>query len=292
MIDFSVTDNQTKQTVSYSLPTSWDDVTWKQYEEYTLLNGLEFDSPYDKTVAILSVLASIPVEKIKEIGFQMVVELIKHVDFLKEKPKGYEKAYVEINNEVYYATYLEPFGEIIAHTKVRSREDMTFEQQLPYILAISLRKKITKTEKQPSKHWFKKLLRLEDTVVIETQEVEPFNNSSEWIESRAALFANALTVSQIQHFAAFFLSNTEAMQSAFQSYSNLHPLLLRQATSLKKTLASIMAGSWQFGIFARIQLMSIIFYFYLLTKYFNVSNTNKSKPTKKPEESEKPTMQQ
>jgi hypothetical protein len=274
MIDFSITDNQTKQSISYSLPTSWDDVTWKQYEDYTLLNELDWDDSYAKTEAQLSVLASIPTEKIKEIGFQMVVELIKYLDFLKQAPVAYPKAHVEIGGEVYYAQKLESFGEIIAHNKVSSRDDMTFNQKLPYLLAISLRKKVTKAEERVSTKWYKKPFGIKETSIVETQEVEPFNNNADWVENRATLFSNALTVSQIQSFAAFFLSNTEAMQSAFQSYLNLQPLVLRQATSLERTLTSIMVGNWQSGIFARIQLMSISFYFYLLTKYFTVLNTN------------------
>jgi hypothetical protein len=166
MIDFSITDNQTKQTISYSLPTSWDDVTWKQYEDYTLLNELDWGDDYAKTEAQLSVLASIPIEKIQEIGFQMVVELVKHLNFLKQAPTAYPKAYVEVGGEIYYAQKLESFGEIIAHNKVSSRENMTFNQKLPYILAISLRKKVTKIEEKVSTKWYKKPFGLKETSTV------------------------------------------------------------------------------------------------------------------------------
>lgn len=279
MIDFTLTDDRGQQTHA-SLPTCWADVTWAQYQDYVTLNDIEFESSYDKAVQQLAILARVDADLLEQTGWQVVVELFQHLEFLQRQPQVVPVAHVKVGSEVYYPQRLEIFGELIAYDKVMNAEGIGYEQKLPYVLAICLRKKTLKAVQQRVSRGWKRLLRLEETVVVETQEVEHFQNSTEWIDSRATLFAHALNVEQVRALAAFFLTSAASYQSASLTFSKLHPRILSQARSLEQVSAAITVGNWQSGIFARILLKSINCYFYLLTKYFNVSNTSELSETK------------
>ena len=280
MIDFTLTDEQSGQHTSYSLPTRWEDVTWAQYQDYVALNELDFESAYDKTTQQLAVLARIDVDLLNATGWQVVVELLKHLTFLQKKPKAYPIAHVRIGSETYYPQKLVPFGEVVAYDKVLNAGGMNFEQKLPYLLAISLRQRVSKSVTRRVSRGWKRLLKLEETVVVETQEAEPFQDSSEWMESRATLFAHALNVTQVQALGAFFLGSATFLQSVFHTFSKLQSRILRQKESLERVSAAITAGNWQSGIFAPLLLKSLSCYFYLLNKYFNASNINELLETK------------
>lgn len=280
MIDFVLTDEQTGQQTHASLPTSWEDVTWTQYQDYVTLNDIEFESSYDKAVQQLAVLARVDAELLNATGWQFVTELFKHLGFLQQQPTATPVAHVKIGNDLYYPQKLEVFGELIAYDKVMNAEGLGYEQKLPYVLAICLRKRVIKSVTKAAARGWKKLLRLQETQVIETQEVESLQNSTDWINSRATMFAHALNVAQVRALAAFFLSSATSLQSASRTFSSLQPRILSQARSIERISAAITAGNWQSGLFAPILLRSLNCYFYLLTKYFNVSNTSALSETK------------
>lgn len=275
MLDFNLTDNETGLTTYYTLPQSWEEVTWDQYEQYTLLNAHEFESAAEKSAAQLAVLARMDIATLEDAGYQLVLGLMSHLGFLTESPKAAPLAHIRVGAHTYYAHKLDLFGETVAYDKIMGAEGMTIEQKIPYILALGLRKRLPRTPKARVKTWFQKL---SSRAAVETEatQVEPFINLKEWIDERAKLFAHALNVVQVQALAAFFLGNATSLQNASLGFSKLHPRILRQAHSLERVCHAITAGNWQSGIFAPLLLKSISCYFYLLTRYCNVSNTSAS----------------
>jgi hypothetical protein len=272
MIPFTLTDNETHVTQSYSLPTCWEDVSWDQYQTYVEIMNQEFHTSQDKLLTQLATLCNMDIQTAQDLGWEFASQLLKHLTFLETKPQSTELAHVTIGGETFYRQPLTTFGEIMAYDKVWSNPTQSIEEKIPYILALGLRRTVVKPVYEPVKSWWKRKIMREPAALVDKITYEPLDLEEDWIESRAKLFTYGLNVSQVMNLSAFFLSSGERLQSVSRSFSSLPRVTRAQTQSFAAASAAITAGKWRSGIFAPILRMSIGCYLYLLTKYFNVSN--------------------
>lgn len=85
---------------SYNLPTSWDEVTVKQFIK---LSALETDDPQSLVyiAELIAILTEVPLEAVYTMPMNGLEEIIPHLAFTKDKISTGPKDTIKIGDEVY-----------------------------------------------------------------------------------------------------------------------------------------------------------------------------------------------
>ncbi|KUG07431.1 hypothetical protein [Solirubrum puertoriconensis] len=230
----------TLNTDTRYLPTCWEEVTFDQFLNIARLDAEEGLSGTDKATRIVSILTGYPVELLEEAGFGVVIPLFSHLEFLKTAPELIPTDSVTILGTEYYARPIETMGELAAFDKITTAFPDDVNAQMPYLMALLLRKKRKTAEKQDNIGWFGRLLGRKTEVTQAEDVYEQAENSMDWIESRAKLFRQHLNPCQVKALEGFFLDKSEAFKLVTQHYSKLtriQPLLngLSDSISAQRT---------------------------------------------------------
>lgn len=87
--------------MTLNVPTSWDDVTVKEWQAITKV--LEDDADdYLKECGIISILTGVDVDEVQQLTRKAHGDIMQELGFLKTQPKGSVKQYKRINGRLYY----------------------------------------------------------------------------------------------------------------------------------------------------------------------------------------------
>ena len=87
----------------YNLPTGWNEISVKVFEEVVRLSGLytEYESQVQYTLDIFSVLTGAPVESLKKMSRKSFDELSKRIDWINDEVEPSGKEEFVINGETW-----------------------------------------------------------------------------------------------------------------------------------------------------------------------------------------------
>lgn len=259
---------------TYFLPTAWDEVS---YEQYAGIVALQADAELvgtDKAVRIVSVLTGVPLEALEAAGLGLVVPLFNHLDFLQTAPQPDPVAFVTIHDAHYYAQSIETVGELAAFDRVQQAFEGDLTKQMPYLLAILLRKRVKSVEQPVKTNWFQRLLGTKTGEVVVKITHEGFNVSPKWLEKRATLFAKSLNPAQVLGLSAFFLTNDASLPTSTPSFSvpaDMVPAL----NALSASISATATGGWRpSSIWNRMFCATLRCYLWTLKRSLTSSNTS------------------
>lgn len=88
-------------TNTLTIKNSWDEITWKEYEQLEQILNTDIPSDY-KSVHLIAVLTGLSVEEIENLPITTVQRLMPHLDFLYTEPETHTHQFeYTINGRVY-----------------------------------------------------------------------------------------------------------------------------------------------------------------------------------------------
>jgi len=191
--------------MTINAPTSWKDVTVKQYQELKEVPSLGFD-PLDAQLRILQILTGVSDEVYLNMPMPVVVKLIKKVDFINELPKNLiRKHTIKIKGRRFRVNYLVQTlnaGEYI--DLMNLTKDGKADDNIVKILAICL--KPVNWMGGHKKGCYKKS---KDGFLIQTDE------SRRWTEKN---IPEGLTMDIVIPLSGFFLKTWQGLISGMQDF--------------------------------------------------------------------------
>ncbi|MBF9237456.1 hypothetical protein I2I05_08600 [Hymenobacter sp. BT683] len=234
----------TLNTDTLYLPQSWDETSFDQYATVAEVQADETMTELQRAARILSALTRIPMSTIEESGFGLLNPLWKHLDFTKEAPQKKPVAFVTIAGTNYYAQELRTFGELTAFDQVQNMFPGLPMKQIPYYLALLLRKRLDIPENKVRTSWLQRWFNGTNAQNQPVQLVESVNLDPEFIRKRAEFFAKHINPVQVMNLAAFFLTKERALNTVFGLCSSVQAMLLTQKANMDAKPAPF-TGGWR-----------------------------------------------
>ena len=128
--------------MNITIPTSWSDVTLRQYQRIAEIPSLKFEDELDKQIKVLSILTGIVDDYFLSVPFSELGKLLSKVGFIYSLPKQSEiKSKINIKGNRYRVNLLPSnlvAGEYIDLTNLLKDKDKIADN-LPDIMAIFLK---------------------------------------------------------------------------------------------------------------------------------------------------------
>ena len=124
----------------WNVPTSWDDLTLKQFQEIEKFYSSKEKDAYFDVREVLHILTNKTIDEINALPIEFVNEIMNKMTFLEEVPKVEEpKSFVEIEGETYLINVMEKLktGEYVAIDQILKNDSHDYVS----IFAVLLRKK-------------------------------------------------------------------------------------------------------------------------------------------------------
>ena len=124
----------------WNVPTSWDDLTLKQFQEIEKFYSSKEKDAYFDLREVLHILTNKTIDEINALPIEFVNEIMNKMTFLEEVPKVEEpKSFVEIEGETYLINVMEKLktGEYVAIDQILKNDSHDYVS----IFAVLLRKK-------------------------------------------------------------------------------------------------------------------------------------------------------
>lgn len=124
--------NNTVELGSYNIPSKWEEVTLKQFQQI-----LELENKNDN-LAILAIMLNKTKEEVQQMPAKVLTLFIGKLDFFKEEPKVESNNSIEVDGEIYLINVKEnlKFGEYCDFNEILQYDRNNYA----YMLAILCRK--------------------------------------------------------------------------------------------------------------------------------------------------------
>ena len=189
-----------------TIPTTWKDVTLRQYQELAEVPQLKFDY-LDSELKKLEILTGVSDNYFFKVHLNTVKKLIAKVDFINHKPTGYKRPMaVRIDGRRFHVNYIPQ--ELVAGEYIdlmeRTKTEADINKNIHKIISIYL--KPVNLFGLPLMKCYKKV----EGKLVQTDE------SIKWTQERVL---DHLTMDKVFPMSGFFLTLWESLIESSQSYS-------------------------------------------------------------------------